>query len=174
MVKVSNDISTTLTLKTGATQEFVLSPFLYSLFTNDCVASQDSNTIIKFADDTTVIGLITDDAETAYRDSVSDLSMWCQKNNLSLNVSKTKELVVDYRKWRVDHVPIHIDGAVVERVESFKFHSVHITNKLSWSKHTKTVVKRALKHIFPLQETEQICLGSPDPQSSTAAPSMAF
>jgi hypothetical protein len=59
-------------------------------------------------------------------------------NNLSLNVSKTKELIMDYRKRRAEHGPIHIDGAVVELVES-----VHITNKRSWSKHTKTVVKRA-------------------------------
>ena len=35
----------------------------------------------------------------------------------------------------------------VERVERLKFLGVHITNKLSWSKHTKTVVKR---NIFPL------------------------
>jgi hypothetical protein len=33
----------------------------------------------------------------------------------------------------------------------FKFHGVHITNKLSWSKRTKTVVKRAWQHIFPLR-----------------------
>ncbi|XP_071022343.1 sialoadhesin-like, partial [Oncorhynchus clarkii lewisi] len=32
-----------------------------------------SNTIIKFADDTTVVGLITDDDETAYREEVRDL-----------------------------------------------------------------------------------------------------
>ena len=68
---------------------------------------------------------------------------WCQDNNLFLNVSKTKELIVDYRKRRAEHAPIHITGAEVERVESFKFVVVHITNKLSWSKHTKTVVKRA-------------------------------
>ena len=42
-----------------------------------------------------------------------------------------------------EKAPINIDGAVVERVESFKFLGVHITNDLSWSKHTKTVVKRA-------------------------------
>jgi hypothetical protein len=40
-------------------------------------------------------------------------------------------------------------GAVVERVESFKFLGVHITNKLSWSKHTKTVVKRVRQNLFP-------------------------
>ena len=69
-----------------------------------------------------------------YREEVIDLPVWCQDNNLSLNVSKTKELI--------EYAPIHIDRAVVERVESFKFLGVHITNKLSWSKHTKTVIKR--------------------------------
>ena len=46
-----------------------------------------------------------------------------------LNVSKTKELIVDYRKRRAEQAPILIDGAVVERVESFKFLGVHTTNE---------------------------------------------
>jgi hypothetical protein len=33
---------------------------------------------------------------------------------------------VDYRKWRAEHAPIHIDGAEVERDERFKFLCVHI------------------------------------------------
>ena len=47
----------------GALQGCVLSPLLYSLFTHDCMA----NTIIKFADDTTVVGLFTNNDETAYK-----------------------------------------------------------------------------------------------------------
>ena len=50
-------------------------------------------------------------------------------------------MIVDYR--RTEQALILIDGAVVEQVEIFKFLGVHITNKLTWSKHTKTVVKRA-------------------------------
>jgi hypothetical protein len=46
--------------------------------------------IIKFADDTTVVGLITGNDETAYREEVRDLTVWCKDNNLSLNVIKTK------------------------------------------------------------------------------------
>jgi hypothetical protein len=45
-----------------------------------------------------VEGLITDNDETAYREEVRELAVWCQDNNLSLNVSKTKELIMDYRK----------------------------------------------------------------------------
>ena len=66
--------------------------------------------------------------------------MWCKDNNLSLNMIKTKEMIGDFRKRR--STPPILDGAAVEQVETFKFLGVHITNELTWSKHTKTVVKR--------------------------------
>ena len=40
--------------------------------------------------------------------------VWCQINNLSLNVIKTKEMIVDYRKRRTENSPILINWAVVE------------------------------------------------------------
>ncbi len=61
VVRVGSNISSLLTLNTGAPQGCVLSPLLYSLYTYDCVATHSSNVINKFADDTTVVGLITDD-----------------------------------------------------------------------------------------------------------------
>jgi hypothetical protein len=81
---------------------------LYSLFTHGCVAKHDYNTIITFSDDTTVVGLITDNDETAYRDEVRELSVRCQDNNLSLNVSKTNEPIVDYRKRGAEQNPIKL------------------------------------------------------------------
>ena len=75
MVRVGNNISTPLILNTGAPQGCVLSPLLYFLFTHDCVATHASNSIIKFADDTTVVGLITNNADTAYRMEVRGLSV---------------------------------------------------------------------------------------------------
>lgn len=38
-----------------------------------------------------------------------------QDNNLLLNTSKTKELIVDFRKNAVPHPPIHINSMTVER-----------------------------------------------------------
>ena len=74
VVRVGSNTSATLILNTGAPQGCVLSPLLYSLFTHDCIARHDYNTIMKFADNTTVVGLITDNDETAYRDEVRDLA----------------------------------------------------------------------------------------------------
>ena len=78
-----------------------------------------------------MVGLITDNDKKAYREEVRDLAGWCQNNKLSLNVIKTKEIIVDYRIRRTEHDTILIDRAVVEQVESFKFLVVHITIKLS-------------------------------------------
>ena len=85
--------------------------------------------------------------------------MWCQDNNLSLNVIKANDIIVDYRKKRTEHTAILIDGAAVEQVESFMFLGVHITNKLTWSKHTKTVVKRARQNLFPLRTLKRFGMG---------------
>ena len=106
--------------------------------------------------DTTVVGLITDNDKTAYREEVRDLEVWCQDKNLSLIVSKTNELIVDYRKRRAEQAPINIDGDVVEQVEIFMFLCIHITKKLSRSKHTKIVGKRARQNLFPLRRLKRL------------------
>ena len=77
--------------------------------------------------------MITNNDETAYREEVMALGVWCQENNLSPKVNKTKELLMDARK---QHPSIHINRTAVEKVESFKFHGVHITDKLIWPIHT--------------------------------------
>ena len=84
MVRVGNNRSAMLILNTGPPQVCLHSPLLYSLFTHDCMARHASNTIIKFADDTTVAGLITDNNKTDYREEVRDVAVWFQDNILSL------------------------------------------------------------------------------------------
>ena len=125
MVSVGNNTSATLILNTGAPQGCVLSPLLYSLFTHDCVATHDANTIIKFADDITVLGLITNNDKTPYKEEVKDFS-------------KTKELIIDYRKRRAEQtimVQTHQDSC-----------------------------EEATTTPFTQQIIEKIWHGSPDPQ----------
>ncbi len=153
VVKVSQFTSNSITLNVGALQGCVLSPLLYSLYTHDCVSSHSSISIIKFSDDTVVLGLISKDDETAYLDEVERLTSWCQDNCLSLNVSKTKELIVDFRKSQQrPYTPLMISGTPVERVSSFKYLGVNISEDLTWTTHIQTQVKKARQRLYHLQQ----------------------
>ncbi|KAK3534580.1 hypothetical protein QTP86_016736, partial [Hemibagrus guttatus] len=54
--------------------------------------------LLKFADNTTVISLIQDGEESAYRQEFEQLAAWCSLNNLELNTLKTVEMIVDFRR----------------------------------------------------------------------------
>jgi len=68
-----------------------------------------------------VVGLINNNDETNYRNEVCQLARWCSEHNLCLNVEKTKEIVVDFRRVHTQHPSLTINGAVVVRVSSTKF-----------------------------------------------------
>ncbi len=163
VVKVGQFTSNSITLNIGAPQGCVLSPLLYSLYTYDCVSSHSSTSIVKFADDTVVLGLINNDDEAAYLDEVERLTSWCQDNCLSLNVSKTKELIVDFRKRQQRrYTPLMISGTPVERVSSFKYLGVNISEDLTWTTHIQTQVKKARQRLYHLKTFRLI------PQTRTA------
>ncbi len=156
-----HNTSSTTTLSTGAPQGCVLSPLLFTLLTHDCTAKFSSNHIIKFADDTTVVGLISNNDETHYREEVTQLAEWCGANNLSLNVAKTKEVVMDFRRNSVDHPPLTIDSSTVERVSSTKFLGVHITEDLTWTTNTMSLSKKAQQRLHFLRRLKRTSLPPP-------------
>ncbi|KAK0136910.1 hypothetical protein N1851_026932 [Merluccius polli] len=125
-------------LNTGAPQGCVLSPLLFTLLTHDCTPSFSNNLFIKFADDTTVVGLINHNDESNYR----------EERQQSLNVQKTKEIVVDFRRASTQHPPLTINGAAVERVSSTMFLGVHLTEDLSWSCTSASLAGKAQQRLY--------------------------
>ncbi|KAF7660098.1 hypothetical protein LDENG_00288340, partial [Lucifuga dentata] len=69
VVKIYNNFSRSLTISTGAPQGCVLSPLLYSLYTNHFTSQHSSVKTFKFTDDPTLVGLISNNNETAYREA---------------------------------------------------------------------------------------------------------
>lgn len=78
--------------------------------------------------------------ESAYEEEVQYLTEWCSGNNIKnkpdLNTSKTKELMVDFRKSNhIEPFAQYLLEEEVESVESFKLIGVHIS-ALSHLDHT--------------------------------------
>ena len=90
------EVSSEVRTNTGAPQGCVLSPALFTLYTSDCRCTARYILQVKFSDDTSLTGLIT--SENSYRCAVEKLVGWCNDNHLLLNVSKTKEIVMDFRR----------------------------------------------------------------------------
>eukprot|EP00061_Rhincodon_typus_P006459 g27122.t1 len=109
------------------------------------------NAIYKFADDTPAVGWISNNDESKYRREIEGLVMWCDENNLSLNIGKTKELISDFRKKGAEHSPIDSNGTEVEKVKSIKFPGGMITDNLSWTSHVNVIVMKAQRCLFFLR-----------------------
>ena len=142
-VKVNNSLSKPVILNTGAPQGCVLSPFLFTLFTNDCVYGNQSVRVVKFSDDTTVIGCVNNANESVYREEVQRLVGWCKNNNLVLNISKTKEMIIDFRKKKTPIHPLFIDGAEVLQADSVKCLCSTISKDPSWCNNSIDIIKKA-------------------------------
>ncbi len=62
------------------------------------------------------------------------LTEWFRSNKLSLNIGKTKLLIISKRTSN-NEIELSIDGHRLERVASFKFLGILVDEKLCWSDH---------------------------------------
>ena len=72
-------------------------------------------------------------------------------NHLQLNVTKTKELVVDLRRAKSSGTPVSIQGVPVDTVEEYKYLGVYLNNKLDWTRHAEAVYKKGQSRLFFLR-----------------------
>ena len=153
-VKLNNTtLSSCITTNIGAPQGCVLSPILFTFYTNDCQYNNSLVKLIKFADDSSIIGLIqSDNDETAYRTTTSEFAQWCEDHNLLLNIKKTKELIIDFRRNKTPLQPLIINNETVEQVHSYTYLGVTIDDTLDWSIHASLTYKKAQKRMFFLRK----------------------
>ncbi|KAK3569434.1 hypothetical protein QTP86_030061 [Hemibagrus guttatus] len=157
-VRLGTHVSDLQHISTVSLQGCVLSPLLFSLYTNSCTSGHQSVKLLKFADDTTLIGLISDGDESAYRGEIDRLVSWCSTNNLELNSLKTVEMTVDFRKNPAPRPPVILCDSPVSSAESFCFLGTTITKELKWEQNIRSLTKKAQQRMYFLRQLKKFLL----------------
>jgi hypothetical protein len=140
----------------------VLAPFLFTLYTADFRHNSDKCFLQKFSDDSAIVGLITEDDDAEYRELTQNFVDWCQRNHLRINAGKTREMVVDFRRWRPALPPlVNIQGRDIERVDTYKYLGVHLNNKLDWTHNTNALYKRGQSRLYFLRRLRSFGVTGP-------------
>jgi hypothetical protein len=133
------------------TQGCVWSAVLFILYTNGLIAKHDNCYVIKYADDTAIIGLITDNNEENYNREIDSVVKWCNDHNLLLNVKKTKEVIFDFRIHQDHHKQLTIAGSHVDITNSYKYLGTILDDKRSWSLNTNAIYSKCQQRVYFLR-----------------------
>ena len=150
-VRLGDCRSDTVVSNTGAPQGTVLSPVLFTLYTSDFQYTSEYCHVQKYADDTAIVGCVRKGQEDEYRKLIQDFVVWCSANYLRLNVAKTKEMVVDFRKSTPNTEPVIINGERVEQVKTYKYLGVQLDEKLDWTANTDALCRKAQCRMYFLR-----------------------
>ena len=162
VVSVNGCQSSRSITNTGSPQGCVLSPLLFTLYTDGLRSQHENVHIIKYADDTAVVGLLKHGGDdSAYFSTISSLVSWCNAHNLLLNASKTKEMQVNFSRTKSIVTPVVIKDECIEQVSHFKYLGVHFNNSLKWNKHADSVNTKLRQRLYCFYH---YCSFSPTPE----------
>ena len=159
-VRTQSERSSVITINTGAPQGCVLSAFLFIVYTNALSQCSSNCKIIKYADDTVVIGLISNNIEDEYRQTISYISDWCSENYLDLDVTKMKEMILDKRKKQYSKTTVTITNSSVDVASSYKYLSVIIPDNLKWKEHVEAQIKKANNGMYNVRRLKKLKIDS--------------
>jgi hypothetical protein len=147
-VRLGNSQSTPLNCDIGCPQGCVLSPILFSIYTDFIQTEHESIKILKYADDMAIIGLLDFKTDASfYCDAIEEVLERCKSVNLLINAKKTKEMVLSFSRTHAIYDYLFINGSPIEKVEHFKYLGVIFSNSLKWHEHC-TYINSKLRSRF--------------------------
>lgn len=142
--EINNCASFLVDVPSGVPQGSVLGPLLFLIYIND-LPNNVSLSIRLFADDCIVYRKISSpDDHVILQNDINLISMWCSKWQVVLNSVKCK-LVSFSRKKSNSDFSYYINNSAINRVQSYKYLGIHLTQNLSWSPHITAICAKASK-----------------------------
>ena len=141
------DVSEVACITASIVQGSVLGPVSYVVGASDLHPRHKFNILVKFADDTYL--LVGSSHLGTVREEFEGISDWAKKNNLRLNTSKTREMIIfGKRKPRRVIPPIVPEAA---RVETMRVLGVTIRSDLRMTTHVDNVLTSCSSSMYALR-----------------------
>ena len=108
--------------------------------------------ILKYADDTVIVSLLQKH-ESQHGPVVDEFVSWCDRSFLQLNISKTKDMVVDFRRKQPGSPPpTYIKGSSIEVVDHYKYLGTVIDNNLKFDINTDSICRKGQQRLYFLRK----------------------
>lgn len=145
-------------INTGVPQGSNLGPVLFLLFMNDMPDNVNNGQTWLFADDISHV-ISNENRELALRaaqSGLSEVSYWCESNNLILNKEKTVVLEF-YNRKKPDCSPLlKLDDKSVKFNESIKYLGITLNTDLRWSEHIGNIAARLSSACYLLRRIQYL------------------
>jgi hypothetical protein len=136
MVRVNGELSKSFPIQMGVKQGCVLSPDLFKIYVNDLVprleacnsginVSKLHLSSLLFADDL----VLTSGSERGLQELANVLDTWSTENDLSINMDKTKVMVVGKSR----SPKVYLGNSLVDVCEKYQYLGLPFRADLSWS-----------------------------------------
>ena len=139
----------------GIPQGSCLGPTLFIFYINDIFAHIDDNTqMIMFADDCVLYksDVCCDRIMITLQKGLDDYVKWGGKNNMYLNASKTKMMLIKSGNLHNLYRPLTTRGNLLQTVSTFNYLGVLIDDQLTLSPYFSLVKRRMENKIFVLSK----------------------
>ena len=107
---------------------------------------------MKYSEDSLLLTLLQGREEVDHGDALTDFVTWCDDSLLDLNVKKTKEIIVDFRRKPPPPIVSNIHGADVEIVDNYKYLGTEFDSKLDFHINTESIAKRGQQRVHLLRK----------------------
>ena len=80
--------------------------------------------------DTTIYNITNDPKDSTLQDAVNTATNWSKANDMKINTSKTKEMLICFSRTDREIPVIEVDGTALERVSSCTLLGIELNDSL--------------------------------------------